>query len=148
MKAMLSLERYLHTGSDIEPMLAHLLKLRASQINGCAYCIDMHAKDLLAGGETIQRIYGLDAWRESPYYSDRERAALEWIEAVTKIANTHADDEIYEKVKPHFTDKEIADLTWIAAAINAWNRLSISMRTPAGTYQPAKARPAVAQATA
>ena len=144
MKAMLSLERYLHTGSDIEPQLTHLLKLRASQINGCAYCIDMHSKDLLAGGETIQRIYGLDAWRESPYYSDRERAALEWIEAVTKIADTHADDEIYEKVKPHFSDKEIADLTWIAATINAWNRLAISMRTVPGTYQPPKAKPATA----
>src|SRR5215204_4301527 len=97
-KAMLALERYLHHGSDIEPMLTHLVKLRASQINGCAYCIDMHAKDLLAGGEPVQRIYGLDAWRESPYYTDRERAALEWTEAVTKIADTHADDEIYEKV--------------------------------------------------
>ena len=139
-KAMYSLERYLHTGSDIEPMLAHLLKLRASQINGCAYCIDMHAKDLLAGGETIQRIYGLDAWRESPYYSDRERAALEWIEAVTKIADTHADDEIYEKVKPHFSDKGIVDLTWIAATINAWNRLAISTRAVPGTYQPPKAK--------
>ena len=138
-KAMYALERYLHTGSDIEPQLTHLLKLRASQINGCAYCIDMHSKDLLAGGETIQRIYGLDAWRESPYYSDRERAALEWVEAVTKIADTHADDEIYEKVKPHFSDKEIADLTLAVAAINSWNRLSIAARS-LPTYQlPAKA---------
>src|SRR5205823_11696128 len=117
-KAMIGMERYLHSGSAIEPMLTHLVKLRASQINGCAYCIDMHAKDLLAGGETVQRIYGLDAWRESPYYTDRERAALEWTEAVTRIAKTHADDEIYEKVKPYFTDKELVDLTFVIATIN------------------------------
>jgi AhpD family alkylhydroperoxidase len=139
LKSLLSLERYLHHGGDIEPMLMHLVKLRASQINGCAYCIDMHAKDLLAGGETMQRIYGLDAWRESPYYTDRERAALEWTEAVTLISQTHAEDEIFQRIKPHFSDKELADLTWIIAGINAWNRLAISMRTPPGTYQPPKA---------
>src|SRR2546423_7538613 len=135
-KAMLALDRSLHQASDIEPALAHLVKLRASQINGCAYCIDMHAKDLLADGETVQRIYGLDAWRESPYYTDRERAALEWTEAVTRIAKTHADDEIYEKIKPHFSDKELVDLTFVIVTINAWNRLAISMRSEAGKYQP------------
>ena len=93
--AMLELEKYLHN-SSLDRMLIHLVKLRASQINGCAYCIDMHAKDLLAGGETVQRIYGLDAWREAPYYSERERAALEWTEAVTLINQTHAEDEAYE----------------------------------------------------
>src|SRR3954471_17415820 len=147
-KAMLGLEKYIHHGSDIEPMLAHLVKLRASQINGCAYCIDMHAKDLLAGGETVQRIYGLDAWRESPYYTERERAALEWTEAVTRIADTHADDEIYEKVKPHFDEKELVDLTFIIATINSWNRLAISMRTEPGTYLPPKAAPSPARVMA
>src|SRR5206468_1301976 len=88
---------------------------------------------------TVQRIYGLDAWRESPYYTDRERAALEWTEAVTRIADTHADDEIYEKVRPHFSEKELADLTFIIATINSWNRLAISMRTEPGTYHPPKA---------
>src|SRR5439155_9114308 len=147
-KAMLALDRSLHQASDIEPALAHLVKLRASQINGCAYCIDMHAKDLLAAGETAQRIYGLDAWRESPYYTDRERAALDWTEALTRIADTHADDQIYEKVKSHFTDKELVDLTWTIAAINAWNRVAIAMRSPAGTYQPPKPTTAPARITA
>jgi AhpD family alkylhydroperoxidase len=108
---MLGLERYFHHGSDLEPMLTHLVKLRASQINGCAFCIDMHSKDLAAAGETWQRMVSLDAWREAPYYSERERAALEWTEALTLINQTHADDEIYERVKPHFSEKELADLT-------------------------------------
>jgi AhpD family alkylhydroperoxidase len=134
-KAMVALEKYLHQ-SSIEPMLLHLVKLRASQINGCAYCIDMHAKDLLAGGETMQRIYGLDAWREAPYYSERERAALEWTEAITQISHTHADDPIYESAKKHFNKQELVDLTWLVATINSWNRLAIAFRSPAGSYQP------------
>jgi AhpD family alkylhydroperoxidase len=113
----------------------HLVKLRASQINGCAYCIDMHWKDLRALGETEQRLYSLDAWRECPFYSDRERAALEWTEAVTLIADGQAPDSVYEIVRPHFTDKELADLTLLVATINAWNRLSIAARTTPGTYQ-------------
>ena len=141
-KAMLGLERYFHHGSDIEPMLTHLVKLRASQVNGCAYCIDLHAKDLLAGGETVQRIYGLDAWREAPYYTDRERAALEWTEALTLVSQTHADDEIYERVKPHFTEKELTDLTWLIGGINLWNRIAIASRVTPGTYQPPKKAPA------
>ena len=114
------------------------MKLRASQINGCAYCIDMHWKDARANEETEQRLYGLDAWQESPYYSDRERAALAWCEAVTCIADTHAPDTVYEKVRQHFSEKEIADLTLAIASINAWNRLAISFRAVPGKYQPAK----------
>jgi AhpD family alkylhydroperoxidase len=133
-KAMLGLEEYLHR-SGLEPNLLHLIKLRASQINGCAYCIDMHWKDLRAIGETEQRLYGLDAWRESPYYTDRERAAFAWTEAVTLITQGHVPDEVYETVRQQFSEKEIADLTFAIVTINAWNRLAISARTPAGNYQ-------------
>jgi AhpD family alkylhydroperoxidase len=136
-KAMSGLEAYLHQ-SGLEIALLHLIKLRASQINGCAYCIDMHWKDLRAIGETEQRLYGLDAWRESPYYTARERAALAWTEAVTLITNGHVSDEVYEEVKPHFSDKELADLTLAVATINAWNRLAIASRTEAGKYQPTR----------
>src|SRR4051795_4297865 len=104
-QAMLGLEQYLRNCS-LEESLIHLIKLRASQINGCAYCIDMHWKDLRAIGEKEQRLYGLDAWEESPYYTDRERAALRWTEAVTLISEGHVPDDVYEAVKPHFTEKE------------------------------------------
>jgi AhpD family alkylhydroperoxidase len=133
--ALLGLEKYLHDCGLEQPLL-HLLKLRASQINGCAYCLDMHWKDLKAIGETDQRMYSLDAWRECPYYTDRERAALAWTEAVTRVADTHVPDDVYEEVSRQFTEKEMADLTMAVAAINAWNRLSIAGRTPPGTYQP------------
>ena len=133
-RAMLGLEQYLRD-SSLGRKLMDLVKLRASQINGCAYCIDMHWKDLRAAGETEQRLYGLDAWRESPYYTDRERAALDWTEAVTRVSHTHVPDEIFEAVRAHFSERELADLTLNIAAINAWNRLSISARAPAGTYQ-------------
>jgi len=106
-------------------------------VNGCAFCLDMHWKDLRALGETEQRLYSLDAWRESPFYSDRERAAFAWTEAVTLVTHGHVSDAVYEEVKPHFTDKELADLTLAIAAINSWNRLSIAARTEPGTYQPA-----------
>src|SRR6476659_3884594 len=138
-KAMIGLETYMNK-SSIEKPLQHLLKLRVSQINGCAYCIDMHWKDLRALGESEQRLYGLDAWRESPYYTDRERAALEWTEAVTLISQTHAPDAAYEALRAQFSEKEIVELTWVIAAINAWNRMAISFRAPAGTYQPPPAR--------
>lgn len=144
-KAMLGLETYLHH-SGLEISLLHLIKLRASQINGCAYCIDMHWKDLRAIGETEQRLYSLDAWREGPFYSDRERAALAWTEAVTLITNGHVSDSVYEEVRPHFTEKELADLTLAVAAINAWNRLAISSRMEPGAYQTAK-HPEVAKNT-
>jgi AhpD family alkylhydroperoxidase len=136
-QAMRGLETYLHQ-SGLELSLLLLIKLRASQINGCAYCIDMHWKDLRANGESEQRLYGLDAWQESPYYTDRERAALAWTEAVTRIAETHVPDEVYEEVRPHFTDKELADLTLAVATINAWNRLAIATRAEPGKYQPSK----------
>ncbi len=137
-KAMDGLEDYL-AACGLEPALLHLIRFRASQINGCAYCLDMHSKDLRAGGETEQRLYSLNAWRECPYYTDRERAALEWTEAVTLVAATHVPDEVYEAVRSHFTEKELADLTFAIATINVWNRLAIAARTVPGGYKPAQA---------
>lgn len=136
-EAMLGLEKYIRQ-TGLEESLLNLVRLRASQINGCAYCIDMHWKDLRAHGENEQRLYGLDAWRESPYYTDRERAALAWTEAVTNVRETHVPDETYEKVRPLFTDKELVDLTLAIGSINVWNRLNIAARTVPGSYQPAK----------
>jgi AhpD family alkylhydroperoxidase len=120
----------------LEHPLMELVKLRASQINGCAYCLDMHTKDARAAGESEQRLYVLSAWREAPFYSERERAALAWTEAVTRIANGPIEDDLYEEVRQHFSEKEIVDLTLAVVAINGWNRLAIPFRTPAGTYQP------------
>jgi AhpD family alkylhydroperoxidase len=139
LEAMLSLSSYLRK-SGLDQSLLDLICLRSSQINGCAYCIDMHWKDLRAAGETEQRLYGLDAWEESPYYSDRERAALAWTEAVTNIQEGHVPDQVYDQAKKFFADKELADLTLAVIAINGWNRLNIAARTVPGTYQPAKAR--------
>ncbi len=135
-KAMMGLEKYLHT-CGLEESLLHLVKLRASQINGCAYCLDMHWKDLRAIGEKEQRLYSLDAWRECPYYTERERAALAWTEAVTLITSGHVPDAVYEQARSSFNEKELADLTCAVATINAWNRLAISSRTVPGTYPPA-----------
>ena len=135
--AMLGLERYLQE-CGLETSLMHLIKLRVSQINGCAYCLDMHWKDLRAAGEQEQRLYSLDAWRECPYYSEREQAALAWAEAVTLITSGHVPDEVFQQARSQFNEKELCDLTLAVAAINGWNRLSIAARTPAGTYQPAK----------
>jgi AhpD family alkylhydroperoxidase len=139
-EAMLGLEKYLQ-GCGLEQGLLHLIKLRASQANGCAYCLDMHWKDLRASGEKEQRMYSLDAWRECPYYTERERAALGWTEAVTLITAGHVPDPEYAEVRAHFSEKEICDLTAAVAAINAWNRLAIASRTVPGSYQaqPAKA---------
>ncbi len=138
-QAMEGLEKYLEQ-CGLEKSLMFLVQLRASQVNGCAYCLDMHWKDLRASGENEQRLYSLDAWRECPYYSDRERAALAWTEAVTLIAQGHAPDVVYEQARPHFSDKELSDLTLAVASINAWNRLSIAARIVPGGYQPAKAQ--------
>lgn len=138
-QASLGLEKYLGQ-CGIEGTLIHLIELRASQINGCAYCIDMHWKDLRAADETEQRLYGLDAWRESPYYTTRERAALAWTEAVTNIREAHVPDEVYEEVRNNFSEKEVADLTFAVATINLWNRLAISVRSVPGIYQPVKSR--------
>jgi len=134
-KAMDALDQYVQ-GSGLERTLILLVQLRVSQINGCAYCLDMHWKDLRAAGENEQRLYSLDAWAECPYYSDRERAALAWAEAVTRVTDGHVADAVYDAVRTHFTEKELADLTLAIAAINAWNRLSIAARLEPGTYQP------------
>jgi AhpD family alkylhydroperoxidase len=133
-KAMWALEHYVrHCG--LEPGLLELVKFRASQINGCAYCIDMHTKDARAHGETEQRLYALSAWRETPFFTDRERAALAWTEAVTAVAQNHVPDEVYELARQHFSEKELVDLTLAVVAINGWNRLAISFRKVPGTYQ-------------
>lgn len=131
--AMDALEQYLD-GCGLEPRLLHLVKLRASQVNGCAYCLDMHWKDLRALGENEQRLYSLDAWRECPYYTDRERAALAWTEAVTFVANGQVPDAVYDTCRPHFDDRELSNLTLVVATINAWNRLSIAARLTPGRY--------------
>jgi AhpD family alkylhydroperoxidase len=120
----------------IERPLLALVEIRASQINGCAYCIDMHTKDARLAGETEQRIYALNAWRETPFFTDRERAALEWTEAVTQVADTHVPDEVYDRVAAHFNEADLVALTFAVIVINSWNRLSISFRPTVGTYQP------------
>jgi AhpD family alkylhydroperoxidase len=135
-KVMMELETYVRA-SGLEPPLLELVKMRASQINGCAYCLDMHSKDARAAGETEQRLYELNAWRETPFYTDRERAALEWTEALTLITQGHVPDEVYESVRKHFSEKELVDLTAAVVTINAWNRIAISLRAVPGTYQPA-----------
>lgn len=127
MKAMLALENYVRN-CGLEQSLIELVKIRASQINGCAYCIKMHTKDARARGETEERIYLLDAWRETPIYSDRERAALAWTEALTLIAKTHAPDEVYNEVRRHFSPEETVKLSLLIVTINGWNRLAISAR--------------------
>lgn len=137
LKAMFALESYLGHCS-LDHNLIHILKLRASQINGCAFCIDMHWKDARAGGETEQRLYGLDAWRESPYYTDRERAALAWVESLTLVASTHVPDDVFDQVRKHYSEKEIVDLIYVASTINAWNRIAISLRAVPGLYHPAQ----------
>ena len=128
-----------YVSETVDRTLLELVKIRASQINGCAYCIDMHTKDAAAYGETQQRLHGLVAWHECPYYTDRERAALEWTEAVTLVADTGVPDDVYEHVSAHFNDKELSDLTLAIAAINAWNRLAVAARTTPGSYKPAAA---------
>ena len=135
MQAMLGLGSY-QTYSGLEPSLLELVKLRASQINGCAYCLDMHTKDARARGESEQRLYLLDAWRESPFYSARERAALAWTEAVTLVAESRVPDAVYEEVRHAFNDDELLALTMAVVTINAFNRLNIALRTVPGTYQP------------
>jgi AhpD family alkylhydroperoxidase len=136
-KALLGVAQYLQD-CGLEHTLLNLVYLRSSQINGCAYCLDMHWKDLRASGENEQRLYSLDAWRESPFYTDRERAALQWTETVTLIANGHVPDEVYEEVHKHFNEKELSDLTLAIATINVWNRLNIAARTVPGDYRPMK----------
>jgi AhpD family alkylhydroperoxidase len=136
-QAMLGMERFVRA-CGLEHSLLELIKTRASQINGCAYCIDMHTKDARAAGETEQRLYGLSAWRETPFYSERERAALEWTEALTLISQNDVPDELYDRVRKHFSDTELVNLTLAVITINGWNRLAIPFRSVPGSYQPAK----------
>lgn len=133
---MLGMHHYLQN-CGLEESLMNLVYLRASQINHCAYCIDMHSKDLRAAGEPEQKLYMLDAWREWDGFSSRERAALEWTEAVTLVSETNVPDEVYRIARQQFDDRELANLTLAIIAINGWNRLNVAFRTPAGSYQPA-----------
>jgi AhpD family alkylhydroperoxidase len=130
----LAIGGYLH-GSSLGNRLLHLVEVRASQINGCAQCLDMHTLDARAEGETEQRLHTLAAWREAPFFDERERAALEWTEAVTLVAETRVPDEVYERVKQHFTEQELVDLTIAVTQINTWNRLNVAFRTVAGNYR-------------
>ncbi len=132
---MWGLEKYARE-CGLETPLLELVRLRASQINGCAYCIDMHTKDARAEGEAEQRLYVLAAWRETPFYTPRERAALEWTEAVTDIAGSRAPDDVFERARAEFTETELVNLTMAIVAINGWNRLAIAFRMVPGTYQP------------
>jgi AhpD family alkylhydroperoxidase len=132
-QAMLGLERQVRQ-AGFDDKLLDLVRMRASQINGCAYCLDMHSKDSRANGETEQRLYGLNAWREAPYYSARERAALEWTEALTLVSETRVPDDVYERVREQFTEDELVHLSLAVVAINGWNRLNVAARTVAGDY--------------
>ena len=136
-RAMFSLSS--EAAAKIDAKLFELVKIRASQINGCAYCIDMHTKDARLAGETEQRIYGLSAWHETPFYTDRERAALEWTEAITRVADSHVPDDLFARVSAQFSEAELVALTFGVIVINSWNRLSIAFRPPVGSYQPAAA---------
>ena len=138
--AMLALQNYVN-GCGLEHSLLELVKLRASQINGCAYCMDMHSKDARAAGESEQRLYLLSAWRESPQFSDRERAALLWTESVTLLSETHVPDEDYEQARAHFSEEELVNLSMAIVAINGWNRLCVGFRRLPGAYQPVRTKP-------
>lgn len=133
-QAMLKLSS--ETESRMDRRLLELVKIRASQINGCAYCIDMHTKEARAAGESEQRIYALSAWRETPFYSDRERAALDWTETLTRVAETHVPDEAFEHVSRFFDNDDLVALTFAVVVINSWNRLAVALRPPVGSYRP------------
>lgn len=133
-KALQTLEGYVRR-SGLEKSLLELVKTRASQINGCGFCLDMHTKDARAAGETEQRLYCLSVWRECPFYTDRERAALEWTEAVTRVADSHVPDDVFDRVRAQFSEKELVDLNFAVVAINAWNRIAVPFRTVPGTYK-------------
>ena len=135
-QAMLALETSVGKFSKIEPSLVELVRMRASQINGCAYCLDMHSKDARVAGESEQRLYALNAWRETPFFTDRERAALAWTEAVTLITEGHVTDAVYEEARRHFSEEELVHLTMAVVTINGWNRLAIAFRAVPGAYQP------------
>ena len=136
-QAMLKLETYTRE-CGLEDSLRELVKLRASIVNGCAFCVDMHWKDAKAAGESDERLYGLTAWHEAPYYTERERAALAWTDSLTRIADTHAPDDVYEQAKQQFSEKELVNLTLLVVTINGWNRIAIGFRSEAGKYVPKK----------
>jgi AhpD family alkylhydroperoxidase len=140
-QAMFQLERSVRE-SGLEPKLLELIKTRASQMNGCAYCIDMHTKDARVHGETEQRLFALSAWREAPFFTEKERAALKWTEAITDIQRGHAADDVFEEVRKHFADAELMSLTLAITTINAWNRIAIAFRLVPGSYQPGAAHQA------
>jgi AhpD family alkylhydroperoxidase len=133
LRAQSGLEAYVRQ-SGLEKSLLHLVKLRASYINGCAYCVDMHTKEARLAGETEQRIYAIPVWRETPFFTPRERAALAWTEAVTEISKGGVSDDLFELAQQHFTEKELVDLTMAVVTINGWNRLAITFHAPVGTY--------------
>ncbi|HZI33778.1 MAG TPA: carboxymuconolactone decarboxylase family protein [Candidatus Binatia bacterium] len=135
-QAMLALETYVRKSSGLETSLLELVRMRASQINGCAFCLDMHSKDARAEGETEQRLYCLPAWRETPFYSEREQAALAWTEAVTLVSEDHVPDEVFEHARKHFSEEELTQLTLAIVTINGWNRFAIAFRAVPGAYQP------------
>jgi AhpD family alkylhydroperoxidase len=134
--ALLGLEGYIRKASRLETSLLDLVRMRASQINGCAFCLDMHSKDARAAGESEQRLYALNAWSETPFFTDRERAALAWTEALTEISQDHVPDSVYDEVRKRFNEEELVNLTLAVISINGWNRLNISLRTVPGDYQP------------
>jgi AhpD family alkylhydroperoxidase len=136
-QALMGLEEYVRQ-SGLEKALYELVKLRASYMNGCAYCVDMHSKDARAAGETEQRIYAVPVWRETPFFSPRERAALAWTESVTELGRDGVPDAVFEEVRAHFSESEIVSLTMGVIAINAWNRIAVPFRADVGGYQPAK----------
>jgi AhpD family alkylhydroperoxidase len=142
---MAGLESFVKNSSKLESSLLELVRMRASQINGCAYCLDMHSKDARAAGETEQWLYTLNAWRETPFFTDRERAALAWTEAITLISLNHAPDEVYEEARKVFSEEELVNLTVAIVAINGWNRLAIGFRAVPGTYQPTAQKSASGQ---
>lgn len=136
LSALMTLETFVRKQSRLEPALVELVKIRASQINGCAFCIDMHTKDARIAGETEQRLYALSAWQETPFFTERERAALAWTEAVTMVSEGHVPDELFDQAKGIFTDEELVNLTLAIVTINGWNRMAIAFRPIPGIYQP------------
>jgi AhpD family alkylhydroperoxidase len=144
-RAQRGLEAYLHS-SGLEESLIHLVKLRASIINGCAYCVDMHTKEARLAGETEQRLYAIPVWRETPFFTPRERAALAWTEVLTLIAEGGVSDEVYESTRSQFSDEELVALTMVVVTINGWNRLAVSFRTPVGGYVAGSSRKSASKA--
>jgi AhpD family alkylhydroperoxidase len=136
-EALRTLEKYVRT-CGIEQKTLELIKIRASQIDGCAYCLDMHTKDACARGETEQRIYALNVWREAPFFTEKERAALAWTEAVTQVSTSRVPDEVYDIARQCFDERKLVNITIAIIAINGWNRLAVSFRSVPGVYEPAK----------